>query len=128
MEYRLRLHARDRTRNRSFLLGPRMLVIALVFPVNSACCSARTRNTIDESRSNDTICVAAPISVSYFESNNSVAGCSIKLRPGFFLSNEPGYYKEGDFGVRLENILEVISADKSVRTSILLIYIYRIMI
>lgn len=34
------------------------------------------------------------------------------MKPGFFLSNEPGYYKEDDFGVRLENILEVIPADK----------------
>jgi len=45
---------------------------------------------------------------------NSLAGCSAKLKPGFFLSNEPGYYKEGDFGVRLENILEVLPSDKSV--------------
>lgn len=73
-------------------------------------------NTIDESHSSGTIRVAAPISVSYFANNSSVIGCSIKLKPGFFLSNEPGYYKEGDFGVRLENILEVIPADKSVCT------------
>lgn len=58
--------------------------------------------------------VPAPISVSYFGSNQAVEGCSVKLKPGFFLSNEPGYYKEGDFGVRLENILEVVSANKSV--------------
>jgi Xaa-Pro aminopeptidase len=25
------------------------------------------------------------------------------LEPGMFLSNEPGFYKEGDFGIRLEN-------------------------
>ncbi|EFN85021.1 Xaa-Pro aminopeptidase 1 [Harpegnathos saltator] len=55
----------------------------------------------------------SPISVSYFDINNLVTGCSIKLMPGFFLSNEPGYYKEGDFGVRLENIIEVIPANKS---------------
>ncbi|XP_024871285.1 xaa-Pro aminopeptidase 1-like isoform X1 [Temnothorax curvispinosus] len=53
-----------------------------------------------------------PISLSYFGYKNSIAGCSVKLKPGFFLSNEPGYYKENDFGVRLENVLEVIPADK----------------
>ncbi|XP_025988005.1 xaa-Pro aminopeptidase ApepP isoform X2 [Solenopsis invicta] len=52
----------------------------------------------------------SPISLSYFGCKNS--GCSIKLKPGFFLSNEPGYYKEDDFGVRLENVLEVIPAGK----------------
>lgn len=41
-----------------------------------------------------------------------VPGCnSMYMRPGYFLSNEPGFYKEGDFGVRLENIIEVIQAD-----------------
>ncbi|XP_012539171.1 xaa-Pro aminopeptidase 1 isoform X1 [Monomorium pharaonis] len=50
----------------------------------------------------------SPISLSYFGCENS----GVKLKPGFFLSNEPGYYKEDDFGVRLENILEVIPADK----------------
>ncbi|XP_011685228.1 PREDICTED: xaa-Pro aminopeptidase 1 isoform X2 [Wasmannia auropunctata] len=53
----------------------------------------------------------SPIILSYFGCKNSITGCS-KLKPGFFLSNEPGYYKEDDFGVRLENILEVIPADK----------------
>jgi len=27
----------------------------------------------------------------------------------FFFNTEPGYYKENDFGVRLETILEVIT-------------------
>ncbi|XP_020295575.1 xaa-Pro aminopeptidase 1-like isoform X2 [Pseudomyrmex gracilis] len=54
----------------------------------------------------------SPISVSYHGYKSSLAGCSARLKPGFFLSNEPGYYKEGDFGVRLENILEVITAGK----------------
>ncbi|KAL6264380.1 hypothetical protein P5V15_004492 [Pogonomyrmex californicus] len=53
-----------------------------------------------------------PIGLSYFGCKNSLTGCSVKLKPGFFLSNEPGYYKENEFGVRLENILEVIPADK----------------
>ncbi|GAB1861150.1 Xaa-Pro aminopeptidase 1-like isoform X2 [Camponotus japonicus] len=54
----------------------------------------------------------SPIHVAYYGCKNSVTGCSLKLKPGFFLSNEPGYYKEGDFGIRLENILEVIPASK----------------
>ncbi|XP_058804191.1 xaa-Pro aminopeptidase ApepP-like [Phymastichus coffea] len=45
-----------------------------------------------------------------------VPGCnSALLKPGYFLSNEPGYYKEDDFGVRLENVIEVVPA--SVPTS-----------
>ncbi|XP_026828711.1 xaa-Pro aminopeptidase ApepP isoform X1 [Ooceraea biroi] len=56
----------------------------------------------------------SPIHVAY-GNKHPLAGCSIKLQPGFFLSNEPGYYKEGDFGVRLENILEVLPADKSAK-------------
>ena len=30
------------------------------------------------------------------------------LKPGMILSNEPGYYKEGAFGIRIENLLEVV--------------------
>ena len=29
---------------------------------------------------------------------------SIELLPGMILSNEPGYYKEGEYGIRIENI------------------------
>ncbi|MFO1089184.1 MAG: aminopeptidase P family protein [Hyphomicrobiales bacterium] len=29
------------------------------------------------------------------------------LEPGMILSNEPGYYREGDFGIRIENLLLV---------------------
>ncbi|XP_029167258.1 xaa-Pro aminopeptidase ApepP-like [Nylanderia fulva] len=32
------------------------------------------------------------------------------LQPGMFLSNEPGYYEDGKFGIRLENIELVVSA------------------
>lgn len=49
--------------------------------------------------------------------SNNVCG-PVELSPGFFLSNEPGYYKEGDFGVRLENVLETVEAGKSVRNLI----------
>ncbi|CAG9864269.1 unnamed protein product, partial [Phyllotreta striolata] len=30
------------------------------------------------------------------------------FKPGYFLSNGPGYYREGMFGVRLENVMEVV--------------------
>ncbi len=31
----------------------------------------------------------------------------IPLQPGMILSNEPGYYREGEFGIRLENLIVV---------------------
>ncbi|KAK9301554.1 hypothetical protein QLX08_006111 [Tetragonisca angustula] len=56
----------------------------------------------------------SPIGVSYGQPASSDKICGpVELKPGFFLSNEPGYYKEGDFGVRLENILETVEAGKS---------------
>src|SRR5690606_7861945 len=33
-----------------------------------------------------------------------------KLLPGMILSNEPGYYKEGGYGIRLENLIVVEEA------------------
>jgi len=55
----------------------------------------------------------SPITVAYMGGRlASSPGCnSAHLKPGYFLSNEPGYYKEGDFGVRLENVIEVVNAD-----------------
>ncbi len=35
----------------------------------------------------------------------------VVLRPGMLLSNEPGYYKPGDFGIRTENLLFVREAE-----------------
>ncbi|MEM9394255.1 MAG: aminopeptidase P family protein [Pseudomonadota bacterium] len=34
-----------------------------------------------------------------------------KLLPGMILSNEPGYYREGAFGIRIENLVVVQEAD-----------------
>jgi Xaa-Pro aminopeptidase len=34
----------------------------------------------------------------------------VTLEPGMILSNEPGYYREGAFGIRLENLITVIAA------------------
>lgn len=34
----------------------------------------------------------------------------VPLEPGMVLSNEPGYYREGAFGIRIENLLHVVPA------------------
>ncbi len=34
----------------------------------------------------------------------------VKLAPGMILSNEPGYYREGHFGIRIENLIVVQQA------------------
>nr|WP_272210112.1 aminopeptidase P family protein [Marinicella sp. W31]MDC2875976.1 aminopeptidase P family protein [Marinicella sp. W31] len=36
---------------------------------------------------------------------------SPELKPGMILSNEPGYYRPGDFGIRIENLLLVKEAE-----------------
>ena len=36
-----------------------------------------------------------------------------KLKPNMFFSDEPGYYKSGEFGIRLESILRVVPMEKS---------------
>ena len=36
---------------------------------------------------------------------------SVELRPGMVVSNEPGYYKPGAFGIRIENLLAVVEVD-----------------
>ncbi|MEO0633172.1 MAG: aminopeptidase P family protein [Pseudomonadota bacterium] len=35
----------------------------------------------------------------------------VPLKPGMILSNEPGYYREGAFGIRIENLIVVEQAD-----------------
>jgi len=36
---------------------------------------------------------------------------SVPLEPGMILSNEPGYYKTGAYGIRIENLVAVTKAD-----------------
>lgn len=36
---------------------------------------------------------------------------SVPLKPGMILSNEPGYYREGAFGIRIENLVVVQKAE-----------------
>jgi Xaa-Pro aminopeptidase len=40
----------------------------------------------------------------------SKAPNTVALRPGMILSNEPGYYKEGAYGIRIENLQVVTEA------------------
>ena len=40
----------------------------------------------------------------------SKGGHAVALQPGMILSNEPGYYKSGEYGIRLENLVVVIPA------------------
>ena len=36
---------------------------------------------------------------------------TVPLEPGMIVSNEPGYYKEGEYGIRIENLVAVVSCD-----------------
>ena len=38
----------------------------------------------------------------------------VTLEPGMILSNEPGYYREGAFGIRIENLILVATAELEV--------------
>jgi Xaa-Pro aminopeptidase len=38
----------------------------------------------------------------------SKSGGGVALQPGMILSNEPGYYEEGAFGIRIENLVHVV--------------------
>ena len=41
----------------------------------------------------------------------SKAASNVALAPGMILSNEPGYYRAGSFGIRIENLLLVTEID-----------------
>jgi len=48
----------------------------------------------------------------------SKAPASVALQPGMILSNEPGYYKAGEYGIRIENLIVVVlCSDQSNATS-----------
>jgi len=36
---------------------------------------------------------------------------TVALRPGMIVSNEPGYYKTGGYGIRIENLVSVVRVD-----------------
>ncbi len=39
------------------------------------------------------------------------AGSGVALEPGMVISNEPGYYKTGEYGIRIENLVAVREAE-----------------
>lgn len=42
----------------------------------------------------------------------SKVGNTVALEPGMVISNEPGYYKTGEYGIRIENLVAVREAEK----------------
>ena len=38
---------------------------------------------------------------------------NVPLKPGMIISNEPGYYKEGEYGIRIENLIAVTESKKN---------------
>jgi Xaa-Pro aminopeptidase len=42
----------------------------------------------------------------------SSAATSVPLQPGMVISNEPGYYKEGEYGIRIESLVTVVNTGK----------------
>ena len=44
------------------------------------------------------------------KSGGAYAGADVMLAAGMILSNEPGYYKQGHFGIRIENLVLVVPA------------------
>jgi Xaa-Pro aminopeptidase len=45
---------------------------------------------------------------------NSTPSGFIPVHPGMIFSNEPGFYAEGRFGIRIENLEEVVRDDRPV--------------
>jgi len=43
----------------------------------------------------------------------------VPLEPGMVVSNEPGYYKAGEFGIRIENLVAVVKTNESGANSLL---------
>ncbi len=41
----------------------------------------------------------------------------VKLIIGYFLSDEPGYYEPGQFGIRLETVLRVVNRSSELKYS-----------
>ena len=45
------------------------------------------------------------------KSGGAFAGADTPLAAGMILSNEPGYYKQGEYGIRIENLVLVVPAE-----------------
>jgi len=51
------------------------------------------------------LCVhEGPQAISYYR------GAGVAMEPGMVVSNEPGYYKAGEYGIRIENLVYVVEA------------------
>jgi Xaa-Pro aminopeptidase len=48
-----------------------------------------------------------PQAISYYR------GLGVALEPGMILSNEPGYYKEGEYGIRIETLVQVVKMEEN---------------
>lgn len=49
------------------------------------------------------------IYLSVHEQGGGISSASLRpYKPGMLVSNEPGYYKEGEFGIRIENLVMVV--------------------
>jgi Xaa-Pro aminopeptidase len=55
--------------------------------------------------------VGAYLSVHEGPQRISKMPAKVALEPGMVISNEPGFYKVGDFGIRIENLIEVTAID-----------------
>jgi len=40
---------------------------------------------------------------------------NIALQKGMIISNEPGYYKDGEYGIRIENLVEVVESHTNIK-------------
>ena len=60
--------------------------------------------------------VGAHLSVHEGPQRISKVPSSVALQPGMVISNEPGYYKEGAYGIRIENLVCVGSLHKDAGT------------
>lgn len=60
----------------------------------------------DTSLTNSYCPIAAPINIAY------TAKHKYTFKEGNFFSNEPGFYKPNDFGIKLKNVLEVYDTGK----------------
>ena len=64
--------------------------------------------------------VGAHLNVHEGPQSISPRGQSVPLEPGNIQSNEPGYYAPGKFGVRIENLVEVVELPASARAGSIL--------
>lgn len=56
------------------------------------------------------------LSLIFLQSISSRTANTTPLEPGMIVSNEPGYYKPGGFGTRIENLLEIVDSGISNET------------